>query len=94
MEAGPIAPQYIEPCAFEHAGTDVPQNISPEDQITGAVLKHIVDRLDTILLAVRAEATTGQFHHAGAVRPEPEVAAEILVDGRDVEITQPVACRV
>ena len=94
MEDRPIASQYIKPRALEHTGADVPQDISPKGEMTGTVLEHMVDRLDTILLAIRAEATTRQLHHAGAVRAEPEVAPEVLVDGRDVEITQPVAFRV
>ena len=74
MEGRPIASQHIKPGALEHTGADVPQDISPKGEITGTVLEHMVDRLDTILLAIRAEATTRQLHHAGAVRAEPEVA--------------------
>ena len=94
MEDRPIASQDIKLRALEHTGADVPQDISPKGEMTGTVLEHMVDRLDAILLAVRAETTTRQLHHAGAVRAEPEVAPEVLIDGRDVEITQPVAFRV
>ena len=90
----PIASQYIKLRALEHTGADVSQDIAPKGEMTGTVLEHMVDGLDAILLAIRAEATTRQLHHAGAVRAEPEVAPEVLVDSRDVEIAQPIAFRV
>ena len=90
METRVIGTQEVQFRAFEHAGATVSQHIALETDVTPAVFEDRIHGLDGVPFAVGVETIAGQLHRPGAVRAQPEIAAEVFVERGDVVKTQAV----